>query len=228
VNTQPTLFHELPLPVQPLTDAPRCRMCPRPARWNTVREQWGMYCSSSACTNRTRICQSCRSEFLMNVDGAGTKYCSLDCKHDGYTAAYRTKRAVTLCAWCSEAAPTGTRAGHRGGGWPYICRPCTEPIRHLLDRLRNHRVPHQRARKLLDEPSCEVCGIDIVTKVKDGRGNPRARLVVDHDHNCCAGEKSCGQCVRGLICSTCNTAAGLMRDDPRLARSLADYMERAA
>lgn len=32
----------------------------------------------------------------------------------------------------------------------------------------------------------------------------RIRLAVDHDHKCCPGDKICGKCIRGLLCSTCN------------------------
>ena len=42
--------------------------------------------------------------------------------------------------------------------------------------------------------------------------------VVDHDHN--TGD------VRGILCHRCNVAIGLLRDDPRVARLLAEYLER--
>lgn len=51
------------------------------------------------------------------------------------------------------------------------------------------------------------------------------RLSVDHDHACCPGSTSCGECVRGLLCRTCNRFLGHVRDDPAALRRLADYLE---
>lgn len=52
------------------------------------------------------------------------------------------------------------------------------------------------------------------------------RLSVDHDHACCpTAARSCGRCIRGLLCSSCNTAAGSMDDDPDRIRALASYLD---
>jgi hypothetical protein len=34
------------------------------------------------------------------------------------------------------------------------------------------------------------------------------RFVVDHDHRCCKGRRSCGSCIRGFLCSLCNKMLG--------------------
>lgn len=51
---------------------------------------------------------------------------------------------------------------------------------------------------------------------------------VDHDHSCCPGIRSCGDCVRGLLCHYCNITLGYARDNSRILRDLADYLDKHA
>lgn len=49
-------------------------------------------------------------------------------------------------------------------------------------------------------------------------------LVVDHDWSCCPGERSCGKCIRGLLCRKCNSALGMVRDDTKVLRQIIRYL----
>ena len=55
---------------------------------------------------------------------------------------------------------------------------------------------------------------------KDGK-----RLSVDHDHTCCSGASSCGRCIRGLLCSRCNRALGVVNDNIDLMKAMIQYLE---
>lgn len=68
---------------------------------------------------------------------------------------------------------------------------------------------------------CAGCGTDIPG------GKKNLYFHFDHDHSCCPGIKTCGECIRGLLCSRCNCALGLVDDNPNLLRRLADYVEKA-
>jgi hypothetical protein len=59
-------------------------------------------------------------------------------------------------------------------------------------------------------------------------GGPWNRWTVDHDHLCCPGVKSCGSCVRGLLCSMCNHGLGNFHDSPRSLQRAVKYLERSS
>lgn len=66
-----------------------------------------------------------------------------------------------------------------------------------------YRITIERYEELLSsqDGKCAVC-----KRIPDAV----RRLAVDHDHGCCPGKKSCGECVRGLLCTGCNLKLGRM------------------
>jgi hypothetical protein len=63
---------------------------------------------------------------------------------------------------------------------------------------------------------CGICG----SKTPGGRG----RFHIDHDHSCCPTEKTCGKCVRGLLCNHCNTKLYVIENG--WAKKAIEYLER--
>lgn len=49
---------------------------------------------------------------------------------------------------------------------------------------------------------------------------------VDHDHMCCnnKNKQTCGKCVRGFLCNSCNTGLGRFRDDPDFLKEAFNYI----
>lgn len=45
------------------------------------------------------------------------------------------------------------------------------------------------------ERGCEICGAT-------------ENLNLDHDHNCCSGQRTCGNCIRGVLCYRHNRGEG--------------------
>src|SRR5204863_8159481 len=96
-----------------------------------------------------------------------------------------------------------------------LCRKCGRD-KH---RLENYGMTWEQYQELLAEQGggCALCG----QQCSSGR-----LLAVDHDHACCPGMKSCGKCVRGLLCGDCNHGLGKFEDSPERLRAAAAYVER--
>lgn len=60
-----------------------------------------------------------------------------------------------------------------------------------------------------------------------GSDNDGKHFAVDHDHKCCSTEKTCGKCVRGLLCNRCNRMIGMVDDDTRFFIGLVEYLNRS-
>lgn len=94
----------------------------------------------------------------------------------------------------------------------------------LRDRaqLRNFNMTAEQFADLLAFQGgvCAICGAE----APGGHG----RWHVDHDHSCCLGRKCCGSCVRGLLCTTCNTGLGMFGDDQRRLASAIEYLRRTS
>lgn len=48
--------------------------------------------------------------------------------------------------------------------------------------------------------------------------------VLDHDHKCCPGNKSCGKCWRGFLCTLCNKGIGCLQDSPTIIEKALNYV----
>jgi hypothetical protein len=70
---------------------------------------------------------------------------------------------------------------------------------------------------------CKICGTD-----DPKGGNHTSAWTVDHGHACCPGPKSCGKCLRGLLCGPCNRGLGQFGDSLTVVESAAVYLRHYA
>jgi hypothetical protein len=64
---------------------------------------------------------------------------------------------------------------------------------------------------------CFICG----TTEPVGQGDGWA---INHDHQCCKGGKSCGNCVKGILCQPCNKGLRAFKNNPDLIKAAQHYL----
>lgn len=144
------------------------------------------------------------------------RFCSQACKQRDI----RTRRK-------SGATPPPRytkQKGRAGTTQEAVCSRCGESfwytfvqrVRTVCDLCRTHdsdwakfRLTGAQAEKLRADARCAICG-------GDHPGGRFGNWHIDHDHNSGA--------VRGVLCSWCNTALGLLGDDPERMDRAAEYL----
>jgi hypothetical protein len=142
------------------------------------------------------------------------KYCRGCCCHKSITDFYRTVNARgTVILKCKTCVSRSNRERH-------LSHP--EVRQDQLLRLKYGMTLIQFLEMSAAQGNvCAICGQPETAKQK---GRVRA-LSVDHDHSCCPGTRSCGKCIRGLLCTFCNNSlAGIERVGS--ADGFCNYLER--
>jgi Recombination endonuclease VII len=145
------------------------------------------------------------------------------------TLRVRTKvpSRLTYSLDCKPCASKKSYAHQRGAGAAVqtAYRQSEEYKRSQKDgwlRLNYHKSLEWFEKKLAEQNGvCAICGNPEVRKTPKGEVKS---LAVDHDHKCCPGHRSCGECVRGLICEKCNHALGQTSDDVVILGSAISYL----
>lgn len=168
----------------------------------------------------TECCRAWASEAKYGAQRSRACRACGETKHMTEFGGSRHKRSV--CLACTATHPDAfwciTCEAWLIGAWfdiPSRGRPMSWCS--LCWALRNHNTTLADVLVNQDStiPECAVC-----------KCAERRLLNVDHDHRCCPGDKSCGECVRGLLCRTCNRIEGLLVTAQKAARML-EYMAKA-
>lgn len=144
---------------------------------------------------------------------------------DGRGATCRLCRTASQRA--ARATPAGDHERKRVREWRRQQREGPEWKEHEREQVRKHDATVRRRhgltrddkREWLDATGwkCEGCQMSFETL---------ADAHVDHDHGCCPGSTSCGECIRGVLCRGCNVSLGFLQDDRDRLYALILYLDR--
>lgn len=112
-----------------------------------------------------------------------------------------------------------TRKGHDNPN----CVECTGDSPKHDDRLRKYGLTKDQFEALLQRQG-GTCAIPGCTETGVETRAGKRMLHVDHDHACCPAGRSCGKCIRGLLCFRHNTGLGKFGDSVEGLLNALEYL----
>lgn len=176
-------------PLSAYTYGCRCVGCIkyRSARWNRVKTGIPQPCKYPGCDKPKRRVQ-------------GSRYCEDHATSIKYKATGRSSPPPEMtCRLCASQFRGRLTRTH-----PF-CQECNRKNAGLVRSALAHHVEFDRLVDWIERGTCELCQRPLY--LGKGKGGSQG-FAVDHDHGCCSGDKSCGTCVRGLLCTACNVSLG--------------------
>ena len=169
-------------------------------------------CAFDPCDRKAWAKKLCRSHYAQQ--GRGKPLTPLRV----HNPRSRDDRGRKRCSVCGEWLPESRfdLASDRADGLMNHCKAC----RQVYDMKRNYGLTPAEYGELLAKQGnrCPICDRDAGRPGRNGWN-------VDHDHECCPGIRTCGECIRGLLCGFCNRGLGLFQDSPELLRAAANYLD---
>lgn len=105
-------------------------------------------------------------------------------------------------------------------GLNYACKSCTQ----LGVRASTYGVSSEFILNLLEEQNSLCCICEEPLDLEHGGKD----VCIDHDHKCCppTSRKSCGKCIRGILCRPCNFLIGIAREDSNILSRAQVYLDK--
>lgn len=201
------------------------------------------------------ICEYCSEEFVPQ-DNYRRKYCSPKHKNLAGAKARAARNALLAGRRCYRCNEVKSTAEFSAGGTHSYCKACYNAYqrekaaglpaeerqarrRRSYERERADPAAHNARQRQYRWGMTEAEMAALLARQGGGcaicraaEPGGRGAWHVDHDHTCCPSyskggkARTCGRCIRGLLCTRCNVGLGNYRHDPNLLIAAAGYLAR--
>lgn len=132
----------------------------------------------------------------------------------------RNEWGERFCPGCKQWLPDFEfyQCASSRDGLNWDCKTCVKRRRKTMNRHDPKRVE-----RLNDQDGmCAICAKNI-RDLAEGERAPH----LDHDHTCCPGAvgRSCGECLRGMLCQSCNVGLGHFKESVENLEAAIAYLK---